>query len=216
MAHALNDDGQPFAFGFNSHRRLERDISELLGLAKGMLADGVVSDAEIVLLHEWMLTHPEPVSHWPCDRIATRLQAVLADGIVDPEEQADLADLLAKLVGGNAGILADDNAATALPLDRPAPKLVFAQREYVLTGKFAYGTRTACERLVQDRGGSCEAGVTMHTDYLVIGTFGSRDWVHTSYGRKIEKAVDYRNRGAPVSIVCEQHWAAALIPEPSV
>jgi hypothetical protein len=44
----------------------------------------------------------------------------------------------------------------------------------------------------------------------VIGTFGSTDWVHTAFGRKIEKAVSYRDAGVLLRIVGEDHWASAL------
>ena len=210
MSTRLDEHGQPVQAGFNAHRRLERDISELLGLAKGILADGQVSDAEAVLLDQWMRAHAERVACWPCDQIATRLRTVLADGMVGNEERSDLAELLSQLVGGDAGIIDGDNAATRLPLDRPPPTIAYPGRTFVLTGKFAFGARTACERLVRERQGACESGVTMRTDYLVIGTFGSREWVHTSHGRKIEKALHYRTRGASIGIVAEQHWAASL------
>ncbi len=65
-------------------------------------------------------------------------------------------------------------------------------------------------RQVQARGGKSGKDVTRETSYLVIGTFGSRDWVHTSFGRKIEKAVEYRTSGYGLHIVAEDHWAAAL------
>jgi NAD-dependent DNA ligase len=211
MSTPLDNDGHPVALGLNRHRRLERDISELLGLAKGILADGQVSDAETVLLEQWMRAHAEPVARWPCDQVAARLRIVLADGIIEHEERSDLAELLAQLVGGDAGIIDGDNATTALPLDRPPPALVYPDQCFVLTGKFAHGTRRACERLVQERGGTCKSGVTMHTNYLVIGTFGSRDWVHTSHGRKIETALQYRAKGSSVAIIAEQHWSASLI-----
>ena len=81
---------------------------------------------------------------------------------------------------------------------------------YVFTGKFAWGTRRDCEREVVTRGGACDSNVTKRTGYLVIGTFGSRDWVHTAFGRKIDKAVSYRQSGASVRIVAEGHWANAL------
>jgi hypothetical protein len=125
MSTPLDNDGQPVALGLNRHRRLERDISELLGLAKGILADGQVSDAETVLLEQWMRAHAEPVARWPCDQVAARLRIVLADGIIEHEERSDLAELLAQLVGGDAGIIDGDNATTALPLDRPPPALVY-------------------------------------------------------------------------------------------
>ena len=206
---SLDAHGQPIAAGFNAQRRLERDISELLGVAKGMLADGRVSDAEAVHLDQWLRSHQEAVQCWPCDQIATRLRHVLADGLISEDERQDLFELMTQLVGGDAGILDGDNAATRLPLDRPPPDVLFADRHFVLTGKFASGTRSACQQRIQRVGGTCDNDVTMRTSYLVIGTFGSRDWIHTSHGRKIEKAIDYRTRGATIAIIDERHWLSS-------
>lgn len=55
----------------------------------------------------------------------------------------------------------------------------------------------------------CDGNITRRTSYLVIGTFGSRDWVHTAFGRKIEKAVSYRE-AVPLRIVAEEHWVRTL------
>ena len=55
-----------------------------------------------------------------------------------------------------------------------------------------------------------ESGITKATDFLVVGTFGSRDWAQTSFGRKIEKAVAYRDAGEPIGFVTEDHCAAAM------
>jgi hypothetical protein len=83
---------------------------------------------------------------------------------------------------------------------------------YVFTGRFAYGTRPACEREVIQRGASCEPKITRRTTFIVIGTFGSRDWAHSSYGRKIQHAVRLRQSGFAIKIVGEDHWAEALNP----
>ena len=64
-------------------------------------------------------------------------------------------------------------------------------RTFAFTGRFAYGTRGACEEAVRRIGGWVEPNVTKHADYLIIGTFASRDWLQTGYGRKILKAVEY-------------------------
>jgi NAD-dependent DNA ligase len=80
----------------------------------------------------------------------------------------------------------------------------------VFTGKFAFGTRADCQRQVTKLGAVCNSDVTRSTDYLIIGTFGSRDWVHTSFGRKIEKAVQYREAECRLSIVGEDHWVSCI------
>jgi NAD-dependent DNA ligase len=206
----FDSHGQPLNIRFNRARRAERDICELLGLARGLLADGVVTADEAILLHDWVTRHKDALDHWAVRTVHDRLVAHFEDGLIDEEERADLKVLLDSLVGGELSAVCDADAATTLPLDQPLPTIEWTGKVYVFTGKFAWGTRQDCEREVVTRGGACDANVTKRTDYLVIGTFGSRDWVHTAFGRKIDKAVSYRQAGASVHIVAEDHWADAL------
>lgn len=208
----LDPQGQPVSGFVNRARRVERDLSELLGLAKGTLADGLVTDAEAAYLMAWGANHPDAVTQWPTSLIFTRLSQIMADGRIDEAERVDLQSLLADLVGGTASLLLGYDGATTLPLDIPPPVISWGPDiVYVFTGKFAYGTRRDCEREVIRRGSVCENTVTHRTCFMVIGTFGSEDWAHTSYGRKIERAVQLRQGGVRVKIVGEDHWAGALV-----
>jgi hypothetical protein len=206
----LDRDGQPFNYRFNRARRAERDISQLLGLIEGFLVDGKVSGQEARHLKEWVACHPDVVDSWPGSILQERLERIFRDGRASRSERKDLADLLQKLVGGEVGLLVGEQAATELPLDDPPPEVLLIGSVFVFTGKFAFGPRQACEREVTRHGAVCERGVTLRTDYLVIGTFGSRDWVQTPFGRKIEKAVEYRRRGSGLQLISEDHWATTL------
>jgi NAD-dependent DNA ligase len=206
----LDAHGQPFNVRFNRARRAERDLSEMLGLAKGLLADGIVTDDEAALLANWAAKHPDATEQWPVSILKARLDRVFEDGKVDEDERRDLSELLASIVGGTAGIMVGEDAATVLPLDDPTPDLTWTGSVFVFTGKFAFGPRADCERQVIKLGAACERTITHRTRYLVIGTFGSRDWVHTSFGRKIEKAVQYRDDGHSLAIIAEDHWASSL------
>ena len=44
----------------------------------------------------------------------------------------------------------------------------------------------------------------MAATYLAIGHFASRDWVHTTFGRKIERAVEMRKRYGMPAIISEE------------
>jgi hypothetical protein len=46
--------------------------------------------------------------------------------------------------------------------------------------------------------------------YLIIGEIGSRDWIHSTHGRKIEKALEHNAGGARIAIIGEQHWFEQL------
>ena len=43
----------------------------------------------------------------------------------------------------------------------------------------------------------------MRLDYLVIGKYVSKAWKHESYGAKIEKAMNYRDRFGRPAIIPE-------------
>jgi NAD-dependent DNA ligase len=207
----LDPHGQAPNPWWHHRQRAERDVAEVLGITKGLLADGKIVEEEARYLNHWVAVHPDAITRWPIEVLAPRLRQIFADGMIDEAERADLADLLTSIAGGKAGVIAGEDATTALPLDVPPPAIVWAGSVFVFTGKFAFGTRTACEMKVEERGGICEDNITQRTRYLVLGTFGSRDWVQTSFGRKIEAAVKLKDRGFPLAIVNEEHWAHAAM-----
>jgi len=209
-SHWLDSGAQP-APAFNAKRRADRAVSELLGLAKGMLADGVVNDREAEYLRDWGRNHPDVLGQWPLSIIFSRLQRHFVDGRVDDIERVELQTMLEALVGGRESVLLGYEGATTLPLDQPPPLVCYGPDEvFVFTGRFAYGPRYICEQEVSSRGSSCEGNVTRRTTFMVVDTFGSRDWAHSSFGRKIERARELRDSGFALRIVGEDHWATSL------
>ena len=203
----VDADAQP-PRAINADRRINRATSELLGLIRGVLADGVVTEDEATALAEWLSANDDVVDVWPVSILSDRLEAIFEDGVIDEEERRDLEDLLRNFVGGDLGVQLGHSLPTTLPLDDPPPELKFDGSTFVFTGKFAFGPRQTCQEAVMELGATCAEDVTLGTDYLVIGTFGSRDWVQSAYGRKIEKAVRYRReKSAEISIIGEDHWS---------
>ena len=52
--------------------------------------------------------------------------------------------------------------------------------------------------------------MTYDTDFLVIGSYVSDSWKHEVFGRKIQKAMDYRAQEGVPKIVGEDAWLRAL------
>jgi NAD-dependent DNA ligase len=150
------------------------------------------------------------VRRWPGNALFARIQHVFEDGVIDEQERADLAALMSQLVGGKISMVIGADGPTTLPVDDPAPPIEWNENVFVMTGRFAYGTRAVCEQEIVSRGGQLAANVTKRTTYLVLGTFGSDDWSHSSYGRKIERACELKSAGSEIYIVTEDHWAGAL------
>lgn len=74
-----------------------------------------------------------------------------------------------------------------------------------------FGTRNACETAVMHRGGVVKNYITDNTNYLVVGTRTSPDWIAENFGRKIQKAAEMASSGDyEISIIREVDWAMNL------
>lgn len=193
-----------------------RTIDTLIGIGKGIIADGHVNQSEAESLLTFLRENDEAyLDHPMTNGLLDRVTEMLQDGVLDNEESQELHDLLAKISGGISRWGELSKPAT-LPLDDPAPALVFEGRSFLFTGTFMYGARTACHRITQAQGGTVHKAVTRRLDYLVIGSYATVAWKHQSFGTKIEKAMDYRDGGkSGLAIIAEEHWERCLTAEKS-
>jgi NAD-dependent DNA ligase len=204
-----DEEGQP-PTSFYAERVAERAISELLGLCKGMVCDGVITQGEAEGLRRWMRANPTALGSYPANVLSRRLLRVFEDGQADEEERRDLLELLRAVTGDTPEMDQPMNLATRLPLDEPPPTLAISGSEFVFTGRMLYGTRRECEAAVLARGARVGTSVTKRTGVLVIGVLGSAAWKESTHGTKIIRAVELKESGHPIRIVDEDHWLAQL------
>lgn len=190
----------------NRQHRQRRAVDELIGLCRGMLADGEVNASEAKFLADWLSRNQGGLDDPLAAALYRRVDDALSDGVLDPSEEADLLAALHSYIGGEAQHPVVSSQSTWLPLDDPAPPITFAQQVFVVTGTFVFGARRLVRQAIEERGGIVAEDIRAGTNVLVIGETASRDWAHSSYGRKIMKAVEYREKGHPVTIVAEAHW----------
>jgi len=206
-----DEHGQPLVTAYRRDAVAERQIDELIGIVKGVVADGMVHQGEVEFLLSWLNSNRAAADLWPAKAIYPRISAALADGHIDPEEEREILDLLMATVGGNTAPQSNEASdSTSLPLCKPAPIVEFAGRSFCFTGRFNSGTRDWCHKAIESRGGASAGSITKKLDFLVIGDLGSRDWLHSTHGTKIMKAVEYRDQGFSIAIVSEQHWFERL------
>ncbi len=194
--------------GYRVSENIAKALGELVGLCRGVVCDRRLNDREIAELANWLEYNQTINETWPIIDLRRRIEDILADGIVDESERELLVRFLDAFVGDAPST--DGAASTTLPIER-VERIEFADREFCFTGVFAYGNRDRCEQAVVTRGGRVNDDVRKKTlDYLVIGVLASPDWISTSYGRKIQRAVEYRDRGAKLAIVSEEDWRTFL------
>lgn len=194
-------------FGQQSSDEVEASINELLGLLLGMVSDSELTHEEFEKLDQWLQTNEHIADHWPADEIIEQIRAIREDGVVEQEELDHLVEVLKQLCGyefEETG--AADGGVAEVFSDGDIQVFEHNGRTICFTGKFVCGTRSAVEKVAQERGAATVKNVTGKVNTLVVGTIASRDWRFTSHGRKIEKALTLRKKGKEIVILSERRW----------
>lgn len=183
----------------------DRQIDTLIGISKGLVADGEVDQPEAEFLLTWLIQSSQNTNNPIILNLLNKVESMLEDGILDSEESAELLSLLYK-IGGESSEIGELAKTTSLPINHPLPTVTFQGKEFLFTGTCAYGTRKQCQAVIETLGGINAINVTKNLNYLVLGTYVTDSWIHETYGRKIEKAMQYRDDGVPLIIITEEHW----------
>lgn len=188
-------------------RNADKLTSELLGFCRGIVADGVLNDGEIICLRNWLNNNPEAGGRFPARQITERLVKIFENNVIEESERLELFGVLRAIIGETSDT--PERKSTTAVFDEPLPEIVFPSKTYCFTGTFACGKRDWCEGQTLSRGGVIHETITSTTNFLVVGIASSRAWVQSSFGRKIEKAMEFRAKYG-IRIVPEEHWAKSL------
>jgi len=223
---SLSDEyGQAPSRVIRAQQVADRSIDELIGLCKGISADNKICIEEVEYMKNWLIANEHIRDKWPANIIAARVVSCLEDGYLSKEELDDLFELMKTIVGNCDGSI-PYNFSTLLPFDNPLPNLyekIYQHLPFCLTGKFIFGSRYDCTFELECRGKSWIDSPRKSGCILVIGFLGSRDWVHSTHGRKIEQAVYFReenekkcecNEWSKTVIISEDHWVDWLMNVP--
>ena len=208
-----DEQGQLINRNIRAKEVCDRKIDELIGICRGVIADNTTNIQEAKFLLKWVESNYKVANFYPFNVLYSRLGEMLKDGILDDEEQKELLEIMTALTGGEL-IIEDrsiESMSSTLPLCEPEPIITIKGSSFVFTGVFTTGPRKKLSQLVVEIGGIIHDGVKKETNFLVIGDIGSLDWAHSSFGRKIEKAVELRDiKKSGIAIVSERHWARYL------
>ena len=174
-------------------------LQELHGLVQEIIEDGVITMAELNILSGWMEDHVDLQGYYPFDRIFNALDEVLADGKVTFDELESLKKLFVDFVDPVKSCACHDVVTS------------IAGKHIVVTGDFDYGNRGAIFSLIEQAGGIIDKSVKKATNYVIVGSKGSEAWKTGNYGSKIEKAMQWNDKGAGIKIIEECEFIPALL-----
>jgi hypothetical protein len=85
----LNEDNVEY-YKYTGPQRFDKAIHTLEGIVRGIAIDDKVNDSELSVLTGWIAAHREFADRHPFNEVIPRLHQILADGIIDDEEKADI------------------------------------------------------------------------------------------------------------------------------
>jgi len=190
------------------------DIQRLHALIAGIMADGVITEAELRGLSEWLAEHDQLKTCWPYDEVDSLVTTVLADGRIDTSERKLLQNFFSEFIAvlDNRTIVSPKivEGASLIGLCAVCPDISFEGSKFCFTGASAKYSRAEFTALVKRLGGVVINSVSAGLNYLIIGAEGNPCWTYACYGRKVEKAVELRKQGARVLLVHEHDFHDAV------
>lgn len=191
--------------GAGYYNDLNRSLGALIGIAQGLICDNQLNDGEISFLYKWLESNDAISNSFPGDVLYSRIQNVIADGVITDDERKYLIDTLQQLVGGTLEELADNTHITSLAIDK-MNEISFDGKRFLLTGDFVFGPRQICEQFTERFGGEVSKSISKKIDYVVVGGLGSKEWKYGSFGTKIEHAIQLKREGSSILIIHEDCW----------
>lgn len=184
------------------------DLQTLQGICHGILADGIVTDEEVVAFNKWLEDNTHLATYYPYDELRSVVLSALEDGKIDEDERRHLTAHFKEFVN-----LTDENLtekikssigdSTITGICTKNPQISISSKSFCFTGVSVKAKRSDIEKKVKSLGGIFNSNVTKTTDYLIIGDGGNPCWAYACYGRKVESAVILRKQGHRILLVNE-------------
>jgi NAD-dependent DNA ligase len=194
----------------------------LHGFLNGIIIDGEITKDEVLGLRDWIHDYQIFKNSWPFNATWKLVERIFADNVVTEQEKAELMEFckeFSETIINNAKIHDEIYSKSWIQSDASIlqpftalcdrnEKIIFTNKKFCFTGPARTGPRKELNRIVKSIGGIPCNSVILDLDYLVIGAQSSPAWAYSTYGRKIEKVIEYRERGSDITILHEDDFIA--------
>jgi len=214
----------------------QKEIADILAVIDRILADGIVTNDEMMSLQIAVKSYLDIVKTSPVTLATQILDGILKGIIVDGEiteaeckslrqwlyDNIYLSDhypfnktitMIDKVLEDSKVTKEEAEYITLMINDMLNPVQTLASqvadisgKRICLTGDFAYGPKVNVEKYISDRGGVIEKSVIKALDILIVGDNECQAYANGTYGTKIKKAIEYNEKGCHIQIVKENDF----------
>lgn len=200
-------------------------IRRLHGVLHGIIIDNIITDEEIFGLRDWLHKYDIFKHHWPFSDTWSLVENILEDNKITEGERKELMEFcrgLSECLAKDFKIYDKEYFSkpwmqTKAPILKPFSSLCdrdvqikFQGKMFCFTGLAKTGPRKKLESLLIPLGALPAKNIKRGLDYLVIGAQSSPCWAYSTYGRKIEKVIEFQQKGEEIVFLHEDDFIAQV------
>lgn len=198
-----------------------KDMRVLHGILQGISADSKILKSELNYLQKWLISRSDYYDKWPVKDLNELLSSILEDNRVTKQEERSFLEFAKgfsqHFVSGfesDSSILPDKPFLTSESptvnsieniVDNACPIIIHGN-SFCFTGQMKAGKRKDIESKLKAAGGINKSSISKELNYLVIGANSNPAWMYSTYGRKIEKVMEYNSSGSNIFILHENRF----------
>ena len=177
------------------------------GFLKGIACDNRISASELQTAIDICKTFPMLLDEPRVASLMKNIEIIIADGVVDQDEEAEVCDWISKIVGdsyADTGITSSLDVISSPEYETSISLSDLKNKKVVVTGIFAedFIQKEVIEAL-EGEGVRVTRKVSSKTDYVVFGRKGNQHWTHTHAGTKLMDAYKLQQKTGKPKLIRE-------------
>lgn len=181
---------------------------QLGGFLAGISADKTINTEELMVLSNWSSENAPLFKTWPFDTLLPAIKRITADRQLSVNEHSELLTFCHSVTS----IKSAEQEKITIPVKQleQLVTIMIQESSFCFTGESSKYSRKELAQIVEMYGGIAADSVTAKLHYLVICDVRNPAWAFEMYGRKVEKAMNMKKKGAGPEVVFEEDLFAAL------
>jgi hypothetical protein len=186
---------------------------QLGGFLAGISADHTINIEELTALGNWTSNNAPMFKTWPFDTLLPAIERIQAERQLSADDHSELLTFCQSITS----IRPAEQEKVTIPVklgEQPVSILIqectAPAAGFCFTGESWRYSRKELAHIVEMYGGIAADSVTAKLHYLVICDVRNPAWAFEMYGRKVEKAMNMKKKGAGPEVVFEEDLFAAL------
>lgn len=186
------------------------NIQSLNGFLNGISVDRIINKVELDSLAAWINEHQFLSGTWPFDQVLIILDKVASETQISESVHDELLRLCDVVSGSSEN---DENANKILvdTIQLTKSEINIPQSSFCITGESKRYTRRQLAEIIELYGGYWQNSISGKIQYLVVCDEKNACWAFASYGRKVEKAIQLKAKGANLNVIYEEDLFNQLV-----